>query len=420
VARRAALALLRAVRGGERFSEARDRCLAALDTRDRRLAHELSAGVLRRQADLDRSIDLSRADRRLHDVLRLGAYQLRFLTRVPAHAAVSTSVDLARAEAGDSAAGYVNQALRRIAGARRQVSGAGKSHPEWLVRRWAAQFGAADAERLIAWNDTRPVLTLQPVRWGVETLARRLEQEGVHTVTAPFGAGLRPVTPTPDTRHLAPRDLPGYAAGAFIVQDPVHALICRYAAIPRGRLVYDACASPGGKAVMLERLGARVLAGEVRRDRIPRLADTVRRAGVAIHVCAADLLAAPLPPDGADAVLVDAPCSATGTIARHPDARWRLRPRVIARAATRQRALLDAAAGLVRPGGVLIYATCSLEPEENEAIVTDFLTRRSAFGRAPVPDAAPAALLTSDGDLLALPHRHGVDGAYAARLVRSH
>src|SRR6185312_10171288 len=145
-----------------------------------------------------------------------------------------------------------------------------------------------------------------------------------------------------------------------------------------------------------------------------------RRAGVAIHPLAANLEAAPLRPESVDAVLVDAPCSATGTIRRHPDARWRLHPALFARSAQRQDRLLDAAAALVRPGGLLIYATCSLEPEENELVVESFLNRNREFQRSPRPlqDAAPAELVTGAGDFQSLPQRHGIDGAYAARLIR--
>jgi 16S rRNA (cytosine967-C5)-methyltransferase len=233
------------------------------------------------------------------------------------------------------------------------------------------------------------------------------------------------VTRTPGTGHLTLRDLPGFFEGAFIVQDPAHALLCRYAAIPRGATVYDACAAPGGKAAMLERGGAHVVAGEARRERLGVLRETAGRAGVAIRVAVADLLSAPFRPRAFPAVLVDAPCSATGTIARHPDARWRLKPQTIVRAAARQRALLAAAAELVQPGGLLVYATCSLEPEENGDIVTGFLARHTDFARAPATGggagagAVPAALLTTDGDFQTLPQRHGTDGAYAARLIRA-
>jgi 16S rRNA (cytosine967-C5)-methyltransferase len=406
------------VRAGATFAAARDGPLDPLGERDRRLAYELAAGVLRRQAQLDGALALATADPRLHDILRLGAYQLCALARVPAYAAVSTSVELAREAAGEGGARYANRVLRKLAGVRDQPSGVRASHPAWLVRRWATQFGQAETERLIAWNDTKPGLTLQPAHWDQDHLVRRLQEAGIGVTEAPFGAGLR-LRPTPDAPHLTPRELPGFAEGAFIVQDSAHALVCRYAAIPQGALAYDACAAPGGKAVMLERLGARVVAGDARGDRIGRLVETTRRAGVAIRVVAADLLSAPFATGSTDAVLVDAPCSATGTMARHPDARWRVSSPGIARVAERQGRLLEAAARLVRPGGLLVYATCSLEPEENSDTVNRFLTRHPEFAREPATTAVPAELVTADGDFRSLPQRHGMDGAYAARLGRT-
>jgi len=373
--------------------------------------------VLRRQRELDRALELERADPRLHDVLRLGAYQLRWLTRVPSHAAVSTSVELARETVGEASTGYVNHALRKLTGVGCQVSGAGSSHPDWLVQRWVSQFGSVETQRLIEWNDSRPILILQPARASVETIRRQLRDAGFLAADAPFGAGLEIRTPEPPGPR--PQSLPGFTEGAFIVQDPAHALVARFAAIPRGERVYDACAAPGGKAVALETRGARILAGDARHERMGRLAASTRRAGVEIRCVAADLEAAPIGPGGVDAVLVDAPCSATGTMRRHPDARWRLDPAVFARAASRQARLLAAAAPLVRRGGLLVYATCSLEPEENERIVEDFLTGNPEFVRAPRGDASlPAELLTEAGDFQTLPQRHGIDGAYAARLVR--
>jgi 16S rRNA (cytosine967-C5)-methyltransferase len=245
-----------------------------------------------------------------------------------------------------------------------------------------------------------------------------MEKAGIKADVAAFKAGIR-IRPIADSRYPIAA-LPGYAEGAFIVQDPAHALVARYAAVQPNELVYDACAAPGGKAVALEAAGARVLAGDARHERIGRLVDTTRRAGVAIRPLAANLEAAPIRPGRVAAVLVDAPCSATGTIRRHPDARWRLHPALFARSAQRQNRLLDAAATLVRPGGLLIYATCSLEPEENEQVVEQFLKRRAEFVRtAPSKARVPAELLTPAGDFQSLPQRHGIDGAYAARLVRA-
>jgi 16S rRNA (cytosine967-C5)-methyltransferase len=407
------------VRSGATFQVARDRAVGEgpLAERDRRLAHELAAGVLRQRARLDRLLSLATTDPRLHDILRLGAYQLRALTRVPAYAAVSTSVELARETAGERAARFVNQALRRLARAERREQGAGETHAPWLVARWRKNFGNEATDRLMAWNDSKPPLTLQPALWNATSLSGRLKDAGYGVREAPFRAGLQVTAPS----SLLPARLPGYAEGGFIVQDPAHALLCRYAAIPRGALVYDACAAPGGKAVMLERLGARVVAGDARRDRLGRLVETARRAGVAIRITLADLLTAPFGAAALDAVLVDSPCSATGTMARHPDARWRLAAGTIGRAAHRQLALLGAAAPHVKRGGLLIYATCSLEPEENSDIVNEFLARHQSFVRQPPPASAalPAELITADGDFQTLPQRHGMDGAYAARLVRT-
>ena len=413
--------MLDAVRAGATFPDARDRHLAGLDSRDRRLAYELAAGVLRRRSSIDALLDLARADQRLHDILRLGVYQLRFLSRVPAHAAVSTSVDLARLAAGEGGARYVNQALRSVA--RKSDTNVGTqaaSHPAWLVRRWQSHFGPAETKRLLAWNDRQRPLILQPARWTQDELAASLRAAGIEYVEAPFGVGLQITARAalPDSRFSRPWELPGYREGGWIVQDPAHALVCRFASIPPGHVVYDACAAPGGKSVTLERLGNRVVAGDERRERVARLSQTARRAGRCIRLVRADVRAAPLAPCSVDAVLLDAPCTATGTIARHPDARWRLRPGGVERAALRQRKLIAAAASLVRGGGLLVYATCSLEREENEAVVQDFLADHPAFERAPVTAAVPSGLLTGEGDLRTLPPRDGVDGAYAARLMR--
>src|SRR2546425_540823 len=294
--------MLDAVRGGATLQGARDGALANLVERDRRLAYELAAGVLRRRGQLDRMLELATANPRLHDVLRLGAYQLRALARVPAYAAVSTSVELAREVAGEKAARYVNQALRKVARdalkdsltvAGSGMRDAGDTHPRWLVERWNVQFGHSETKRLMAWNDSRAPLTLQPARWDAATLGARLSEAGFGVREAPFGAGVvvQAGATHPASRFPPPAQLPGFREGGFVVQDPAHALVCRYAAFPPGAMVYDACAAPGGKSVALERGGARLLAGDGRRERAGRLVETARRAGVAVQGAVADLLA---------------------------------------------------------------------------------------------------------------------------------
>lgn len=363
---------------------------------------------------------MTKVDARLRDILRLGVYQLRRLDRIPHHAAVSTSVELARATAGEAAARYVNQALRKLLRAGSTEQGAVASHPDWLIARWRDRFGREETDRLVEWNDSRPRLALQPARWDLARLRVAIETAGYETAAAPFGAGLAIGPSQTAPCSVLPSRLPGYSDGAFIVQDPAQVLVCRFAAVPHGARLYDACAAPGGKTVTLALGGARVTAGDRRPERLTRLAETVRRVKVEVPIVAADLEVAPWAAGTWDAVLVDAPCSATGTMARHPDARWRVTPRAIARLAERQSRLLDAAAILVRPGGIVVYATCSLEAEENDHQVDAFLHRHPEFVRRPVTDTVPAELVTSAGDFQSQPWRHTIDGAYAARLERRH
>ncbi|MGE0351644.1 MAG: RsmB/NOP family class I SAM-dependent RNA methyltransferase [Gemmatimonadales bacterium] len=423
-ARRAAFRILQGVRRGQPFDRARDIGVADVtDERDRRLAHELAAGVLRQQAVLDAALapriahGWNTVTPSLQDVLRLGAYQLTQLDRIPVHAAVDTSVSLAREVAGDRAAGFVNAVLRKIAAApaaavppaeTAEALAAAWSHPEWLVRRWVARFGTAGTIRLLEWNNTRPALVVQPARAEPEELHRRWSDAGIRVAAAPLGAGLRV-----DRR---PTDLPGFAEGDFVVQDPAHALVVRFSGITGG-LVYDMCAAPGGKSVALGRAGARVIAGDRNREKVARLADTLHRAGSGReYPIVADGLRPPL--GELDGVLLDAPCLGTGTLARHPDARWRITPESLDSLVDLQARLLESAARLVRPGGALVFATCSLEPEENECQVESFLNAHPEFRREPAA-SLPQELLTPAGDLLILPQRAEMDGAYAARLRRS-
>jgi len=213
-----------------------------------------------------------------------------------------------------------------------------------------------------------------------------------------------------------PTEVTGFAEGAFLVQDPAHALVAAFAGVEPGMRVYDACAAPGGKSIALGRHAGMVLSADRNLDRVRRLAENLARAGSGReHPVVADALHPPVAP--VDLVLLDAPCLGTGTFARHPDARWKVSADALARLARRQGELLQACADVVRPGGWLVYATCSLEPEENEDQIETLLARDTRFERDP-GDTVPAELRTSRGDLQLLPFRHGTDGAYAARLRR--
>ncbi len=428
--RRAALKALTQVRDGRPFDAALTAAVPRLADPDRRLVHELAAGVLRHQSELDAVLSplvprgWKAVAPALQDVLRLGAFQLTRLDRVPVHAAVSTTVELAREASGVRASGFVNAVLRKVSAGpglftetaldSADIAGAEDlaarySHPEWLVARWLERFGADDTARLLAWNNRVPTLALQPARQDIEALEQRWREAGVKVSPAPFGAGLV-------TDRTRPDELPGFVEGAFYVQDPAQALVAWFADFTPGATVLDLCAAPGGKALALGRSAGLLAALERHPRRAERLADNLRRAGSGKeHAVIGDALAAPF--RAQNAVLLDAPCLGTGTFARHPDARWRVSEQALKELAARQAELLDAAAALVSPGGLLVYATCSLEPEENQAQVAEFLKRHGDFRRE--PSDVPPTLISADGDLVILPQRHGTDGGFAARLRRA-
>jgi 16S rRNA (cytosine967-C5)-methyltransferase len=424
-ARRAALVVLTRVRRGTPFEQALGDALHGLEEADRRLAHELAAGVFRRQRDLDaRLIPLvfhgwGSVAPALRDLLRIGAYQLTALDRVPPHAAVSTAVDLAKAQFSEKEARFVNAILRNLGGRSAPPPVAADpaaylaslhSHPDWLVKRWVQRFGADETAKLLEWNNTVPSLVVQPARIELAELQKSFYDRGVPSRRAPYEAGLV-------LEQQRPVDLPGFAEGTFMVQDPAQQLVCRFVDPPPGAVIYDACAAPGGKSMALSRSAGMIVAGELKKERAGRLRENLARAGSgATHVVVAS--AAHPPVRRADVVLLDAPCLGTGTFARHPDARWRVTRDALRRISAQQGDLLEAAAASVRPGGWLVYATCSLEPEENEEQVRAFLDRHPEMSRDP-GTGVPAELLTPDGDLLLLPQRHAMDGAYAVRLRKA-
>jgi 16S rRNA (cytosine967-C5)-methyltransferase len=429
--RRAALHVLAEVRAGRPLDAALDVALSSLDGPDRRLAHEMAAGVLRRQSALDARLaplvtrEWSKVPPRLQDLLRLGAYQLVALDRVPSHAAVDTTVSLAQEEGGPRAGGFVNAVLRRLGSDSKAAGGAAAadsatvdagelaerhSHQRWLVERWLERFGPEATRRLLEWNDRKPRLVLQPARAELADLELRWQAAGIATEPAPYAAGIM-------TDRRRPEELPGFAEGAFMVQDPAQALLAWYADLPPGVTLYDAAASPGGKSIALGREAKLVVAGDVNRVRARRLAENLRRAGSGHeHPVVADAHRPPVRQVGA--VLLDAPCLGTGTFARHPDARSRVTPEALQRLGGLQAELLERTSDVVAPGGLLIYSTCSLEPEENELQVQGFLARHPEFRREP-SETFPTSLMSEEGDLAIMPQRHQMDGAYAARLRRT-
>lgn len=427
--RLAALETLRRVRGGDLADRALERAAGGLEERDRAWTQELVYGTFRLRGRLDFMLDalvkggVAGLGPEVLDVLRLGAYQLLEMGSVPPYAAVSQSVELAR-EAGEArAAGLVNgvlQSLRRRGGGirfpdrGRDPAGwlaAWHSHPRWLVERWVAAWGVDAAEALLEADNRRPELYLRPLGVGAAEARGRLEAAGVGSEAVPFSPDSLRVLP-PAGAHEA------LAAVPAVVQDPASALVVRYAAVPEGALALDLAAAPGGKALGMAERARFVAAADVSPGRLRRVRENAARVGEPLGCVAADALFPPFRPAAAELVLLDAPCTGTGTFRRHPDGRWRVRAEDLAALAALQREMLAAAAALVRPGGWLVYSTCSLEPEENGEQVDAFLGAHPEFAMDPAGGAVDDGLLDARGRLVVLPQRTGVDGAFAARMRR--
>jgi 16S rRNA (cytosine967-C5)-methyltransferase len=397
--------------------------IEALDPRERALLHELVLGTLRRRGAIDHALEplssrpLGRLSPGVLDALRLGAYQLIFL-RVAPHAAVSESVELARSVEPRSA-GFANAVLRRLqregppaepeptADPLGWLTTAG-SLPRWLAERWLARLGPETAVAR-----ARAALEAPPTHF-------RLNPRFPETAAEIAAAGIETLpTAVPGALEAeGGRLVPFTARGALYVQDAGSQLVAHLAAAEG--LVLDACAAPGGKALLLADLGGprtRVVAAEVSRRRLASLARASERWGARnLRPVRADALRPPLAALF-DSVLLDAPCSGLGTLARHPDIRWRLGPADLARHAARQKALLSALAPLVKPGGRLVYATCSVEPEETDEVVLPFLEARPDFSAEDLP---PWAEPFRSGAFVrtGTPASRG-DAFFAARLRRS-
>jgi 16S rRNA (cytosine967-C5)-methyltransferase len=383
--------------------------LAKLEPRDRAFARALAMSTLRHLRPIDRALD-ARLNKpppeEVRDILRIGAAQLFYL-ETPPHAAVGATVDLAAQAKGTRAfKGLVNAVLRALA--RDGAPPSTDLAPDWIMARWRAAFGA-DAEAIAAAIADEPAtdLTLRSPA-DAESLAALLEAHALP------GGTLR----TQRRGDLA--EWPGYAEGQWWVQDAAAAIPARLLA---GATAIDLCAAPGGKTLQLAAAGSAVVAMDRSAARLERVRENLDRIGLDAEIVAADA-AAWEDPRTFDAVLLDAPCTATGTFRRHPETLWALRPGDIAKLAQTQARLIDAAARRVGPGGALVYCVCSLEPEEGQGQVEPFLKRNPDFILSPIAPGeggAPAASITLAGTLRILPHHveGGADGFFAARFVRA-
>ncbi len=407
------------------FGDVADR----LERRERSFAHELSYGVTRLRGRLDHLIaphvrrGMESVDPVVLEVLRLGSYQILYMDGVPDYAAVSQCVEQVRQAVAPQLAGFVNAVLRKVGAA-----GGGPerfpseetdplgflstwgSHPEWLLRRWLQRWSASDVRRLVEADNRRPTVFMALLAGTPAEAVERLAEAGIEAIEV--GEGTKCVR-LADGASV--RDALAVLPHA-IVQDPAANLVSRYADVSRGTIVADLCAAPGGKALALSDRPAKVLAADRSESRIRMVRENARRTGVSMYLVVADALHPPF--EQVDAVILDVPCSGTGTLQRHPDARWRLDERSVGELADLQARMLDSAAAVVAPGGLLVYSTCTLEPEENAAQVGSFLERRGDFSLES-PTEAAGIYTSSAGHLEVTPQDHGFDGAFAARMRKS-
>ena len=442
--RRLAFDVLERVLGGGYADRTLDAALQRypqLDPRDRGLLTELVYGVLRQQGRLDYALarcckqPLTKLETRVLLLLRLGAYQVLCLDRVPDSAAVDTTVQLARELKLERATGFVNGVLRALARGKAQLTWpeAGReplahlqhalSLPQWLAERWLRELGADAARQLAA-----TLLEPAPFCVRVNTLKisreRYLEELGA---ASHRGEATRFAIEGVIVRERAPGPLPGDAQGWYQVQDEASMLVAPLLTPQPGERLLDACAAPGGKTTHLAALTgnrAAITALDLHPQRLHLVEQGAKRLGCAgiVTRCWDVTLAPPfLPMESFDGVLVDAPCSGLGVLRRNPEARWRLQPADVTVLAERQAMILHQAAALVKPGGRLVYAVCTVTPEETDRQVAAFLARHGDFSLQPLDELVPDSwreLLDAQGCLRSWPHRFGLDGFFAARLVR--
>jgi 16S rRNA (cytosine967-C5)-methyltransferase len=391
---------------------------------DRALAQELAFGAVRWQGTLDWVIARKTGGRTqktaLQILLRLGLYQLFWLDRIPDHAAVNESVQLARELGFGPQSGFINALLRGCLREREQLErelaelklhepALGYSHPEWLCSRWEKRWGGDKLRLLLEWNNTPPALFIRAntLKCSAEQLAAQLDQEGVDFEPRSFDWVVGDLVFQLKS-HPSLVTLPSFQQGMFYVQDPSTLLAVRELAPLPGERVLDMCAAPGGKTTLIaqqmENRGT-IVAGETNPERCQLIQQNCHRLGVDCVQIREAMPVSPEPGGKFDRVLVDAPCSNTGVMRRRVELRWRIQPAEIERLRRVQLELLRQAAARLKPDGTLVYSTCSLEPDENGAVIAEFLSSQPGF--------------RSENERELVPFVEGVDGAYVARLRKN-
>jgi 16S rRNA (cytosine967-C5)-methyltransferase len=414
---------------------------ATLNERDRALLTELTYGALRWRGNIDAQLSrylrqpLAKTDPLIRNLLRVSVYQLRFLDKIPDYAAVNEAVELARNHSGGKSAGFVNAVLRnflrdkdRIIGlAPKDESVAGLavtySHPEWLVKRWIDEFGAEAAKTLMHANNQRATLVLRVncvkctrvklldrfLEAGIKAEATQWSPQGISVLSGP-----------------AVDKLPGFAEGYFQIQGEASQLVTYIVSPLSGERILDACAAPGGKSTHLGEFmkdEGELVAIDISARGIAKIRENAARLGLkSLRVLSADASAelADKLREPYDRVLVDAPCSGLGTLRGHPEIKWHRDENDIRRLSRLQSKILSRVAAYLKPGGVLVYATCTLSSEENEEIVESFLAHHKEFELEDAARYLPgqATHMVRGKYFVALPHRDHTDGFFAARMRR--
>jgi 16S rRNA (cytosine967-C5)-methyltransferase len=414
-----------------------------LKAEDRGLCHELTLGVLRNALFLDKIIEhftgkkLGKLDLPVLLALRLGLYQMRFMTKIPARAAINESVEIVKQERLVSAASFVNAVLRRaakeadfdpaeaITGELEKLS-VSSSHPLWLLQRWVDEFGFEETEKLARANNQIPQTSFRLNRPD-ETALKELETAGVEFTGSTLVPNCFVVTKANKTLYEFAEQ------GKIVLQDEASQLVAHLARLEKGESFFDVCAAPGNKTTQI--INGQIInearergaltgegfyaAGDLHPHRIETLRRNLERARIEnVKVFEYDAVqSVPFDAETFDCILVDAPCSGTGTIRHNPEIRWSLKPEDLSELPLKQKRILANAARVLKKGGRIIYSTCSLEEEENENVVQEFLREHPEF-KIVVSDIAEE-LATGRGFLRTFPHRNNTDGFFAAVLQKS-
>jgi 16S rRNA (cytosine967-C5)-methyltransferase len=410
--------------------------LRGFSREDADLIRTICLGVTRWKRLLDYNLDLQAQrgirDARLRVLLRVGAFQLFFLSGIPAFAIVDTAVEIVKGEFGKSEAGFSNAVLKALArhglrhhpGRDLKALAVNKSHPDWLVERWSRALAPGALEAALSRNNEEAPLWIRvnPRKTTVEDAKKKLNDDGVETESNPDTPFYLRIV---QGAHLALRS-EAFAGGKFSFQDPVAYWVATLLDWHPGQTVLDACSAPGGKSALLLELAAsrgedaaqaRIVSGDLFFSRLRRIRDARERLGhlELMPVCA-DVQAPPFK-TLFDRILLDAPCSNLGVLRRRPEARWHLTPEKIVALAQRQRELLEKSAALLAPGGRLVYAACSAESVETMEVVEDLLARHPEFKITEAVEQLPAAL-RKQGCLWVYPGETEYDGFFAAAMVR--